>query len=503
MNFSNRSPFLPRLILGVFCLAAPAWVRAGEEPPKVYVILWFDTEDYILPASDDAAKRVAEFLTKEHIRGTFKVVGEKARTLERRGRQDVIAALKQHEIGYHSNFHSVHPTPAEYLSNLGWDEGVAEFDRRERPGFDDVRRIFRATPTCYGQPGSSWAPQSYGAIRKWGMRIYLDAGSHVNLLDRPCYYCGVLNLYKLAYLLRADLKAPDKLEEAEKQFLAARQALLAEGGGIVSTIYHPCEFVHKEFWDGVNFRAGANPPRDRWQLPAAKTAEDTQAAFAVFENYVRFMKRFRDVEFITATDALKLYEDRARLREFTAGELRAIAKEARAAGWQQHAGYTLAASEVFWLLTEFAARKLAEADVDSAGLPPNDLYGPTQWAKPVETEVVTDASQFKRTVADVVDFMRKESRIPSSVWLGSVPVPPEMFLRGLSDAVQTLLDGKPLPDRIVLKPARFLPAAHIADDRPELWRWVIFPPGFHAPSLMDLAKRQAWTLKPALLATKQ
>ena len=43
-------------------------------------------------------------------------------------------------------------------------------------------------------------------------------------------------------------------------------------------------------------------------------------------------------------------------------------------------------------------------------------------------------------------------------------------------------------------------AAFVADDNPNLWRWVIFPPGFHAPALMDLAKRQAWALKPAILA---
>ena len=59
--------------------------------------------------------------------------------------------------------------------------------------------------TSYGQPGSSWAPQSYGALKRWGMDIYLDAGSHVNLDDRPCYYGGVLNFYKLAHTLRTNL----------------------------------------------------------------------------------------------------------------------------------------------------------------------------------------------------------------------------------------------------------------------------------------------------------
>ena len=279
------------------------------EPAKVYVILWFDTEDYLLPASDDAALRLANWLTKEGIRATFKVVGEKARTLEKRERKDVIAALKKHEIGYHSNYHSVQPSPALYLSNLGWDEGVAEFDRREGGGRADVERIFGQAPSCYGQPGSSWGPQSFGAMRKWGMPVYLDAGSHVGLDGKPHYFCGLLTLYQLRHQLRTDLRNPKDLEPSEEKFAAARKALLADGGGVVSIYYHPCEFVHKEFWDGVNFRNGANPPREQWKLPPQKTEEETKQAFQLFEDYIRFIKRFDDVQFITASEAAKLYRD--------------------------------------------------------------------------------------------------------------------------------------------------------------------------------------------------
>src|SRR5207248_2114991 len=161
---------------------------------------------------------------------------------EKRGRTDVIAALKKHEIGYHSNWHSVQPTPAMYLRDLGWDEGVAEFDRREGPGRADVERVFGKAPTCYGQPGPSWGPQSYG---------------------------------------------------------------------VVSIYYHPCEFVHKEFWDAVNFKGGANPPREQWKLPKAKTEEESKVSYDIFADYVRFIKRFPEVEFITASQAEKLYRDRS------------------------------------------------------------------------------------------------------------------------------------------------------------------------------------------------
>lgn len=59
----------------------------------VYLVLWFDVEDYALPQTSDVVKRLATFLTQQGIRATFRVVGEKARMLEREGRRDVIEAL--------------------------------------------------------------------------------------------------------------------------------------------------------------------------------------------------------------------------------------------------------------------------------------------------------------------------------------------------------------------------------------------------------------------------
>ncbi|MGH7194578.1 MAG: hypothetical protein ACREJM_13755, partial [Candidatus Saccharimonadales bacterium] len=226
------------LVVAIFATASANSASFAKTPPKVYVVLWFDTEDYMLPASDDAALRLADFLSREGVRATFKVVGEKARTLVARERYDVITALKKHEIGYHSNWHSVQPSPAMYMSTLGWDDGVDEFDRREGPGRADVERVFGQPPSCYGQPGSSWGPQTFGGMRRWKMPVYLDAGSHVSLDGKPHFFCGLLTLYKLAHTLRTDLSGESALRAAEDRFQNARQALLEEGGGLVSIYYH-------------------------------------------------------------------------------------------------------------------------------------------------------------------------------------------------------------------------------------------------------------------------
>src|SRR5437764_1444176 len=429
MPATLRRPLLA--LLGLFLLAPAA--GAAEAPARVYVVLWFDTEDYILPASDDAALRVAEFLTAEKVRATFKVVGEKARTLKRRKRADVIAALKKHEIGYHPNYHSVQPAPALYLSNLGWDEGVAEFDRREKPGYDDVVRIFGTKPTCYGQPGSSWGPQSYGAMKKWGMGVYLDAGSHVNLDDRPCYYGGILNLYKLEHTLRADLVQPEKLKEAQDRFVKSRKKLLSEGGGVVSIYYHPCEFVHKTFWDGVNFSHGANPPRAEWKKPPMKTEEETRTAFEIFERFITFIKEQPDVVFITATDAAKLYADKAQGRSFSPAELKEIAGKVNdQLTFQRRGDHALAASEVFALTNRYFLDLVAGKP--QAVVNTGSLVGPNRAGPELKAALETDWSQLTRTAADVQDYLAKQQRIPSTVWLGSVGVPPEAYLATVAKA---------------------------------------------------------------------
>src|SRR5215472_7165718 len=141
MTFLMKPGFTFPLIVLAF-LSCPMPLAQANQPPRVNVILWFDTEDYLLPADDDACKRLAQMLTERHIRATFKLVGEKARVLEHRGRRDVISALKKHAIGFHANFHSVHPTPTEYLADCGLVDGMAEFARREGGGAGDVRRIF-------------------------------------------------------------------------------------------------------------------------------------------------------------------------------------------------------------------------------------------------------------------------------------------------------------------------------------------------------------------------
>ncbi|MBI4603228.1 MAG: hypothetical protein HY721_14835 [Planctomycetes bacterium] len=503
--------------LGVLGASCPDLVSGAAEGP-VRVILWFDTEDYLLPASDDAALRLARLLSARGVRATFKVVGEKARVLERRGRRDVIEALRSHDIGYHANYHSVHPAPAEYLAACGWLDGLAEFVRREGPGAEDVRRIFGVpTLSCYGQPGSSWGPQTLGALRSIGVApggvpCYVDEGSHVGMGGVPFWYCGALVVYDMEpNVTRMDLHRPEALEEGCAAFRKVHDRLAAEGGGLISVYYHPCEWVHREFWDGVNFRRGANPPREAWKEPPRRPAAETEAAFARFEKYVDFQLGL-GAKHVTASDLPGLYPDRVRSEGLDLAALGRVARAlegAGAAGYvRDESGAILSAADHLAALAALLAGAIAKGKLPERVEVPS-IFGPSE--PPPETEVEElPWPAFRDALLDVHDVILRRGQVPSAVFAGVRKIAPADFLVALAGAARHAIEaardgqggrgGKPLfPETVkVPKGTRIASEKHVAEDAPGLFGgWVIHPEGFRAPRIVEQARLQAWTLKPA------
>jgi peptidoglycan/xylan/chitin deacetylase (PgdA/CDA1 family) len=477
--------------------------RQGTSPP-IYVTLWFDTEDYILPQDDDATKRLAEMLTRLGVRATFKIVGEKARVLESRGRRDVIAALERHAIGYHSNTHSQQPTIAVYLQNAGWEDGRAEFYRREVQGVRDIERVFGVTPVAYGQPGSAWAPQAYPALRDMHIGMYLDESDHVGIDDQPFYYGGMLNVFKMrSNLARMDLSGGASLANGKSTFTKAYEQLRRKGGGTISIYYHPNEWVQTEFWDAVNFRRGANPARAEWKMPGTRPAAETEQAFHDFDQYIRFIKAQPGVRFVTATELMTIYGDAAMTRSFRQEDLLGFARSMQKdITFQRLDGYALSAADVFGLLTDAMAAFIERNELPSA-TKVTVLYGPARMYTP-PTAGSTHSSSFRwdafaQAVRDTADFCRTSHRLPDEVWIGAESLSPADYLATLARALEDLIASGKAPADVSRREGHYTADGYVADDSPALWNWPIFPEGFHAPRIMELARLQAWTLKPAVL----
>ena len=462
-----------RLILILLCIAAG--LAAAESP--VYVVLWFDTEDYIEPSSDDAALRLATDLTGLGVRATFKVVGEKARVLEQRGRQDVIRALGRHDIGYHAENHSIQPAPAVYLRDMGWLDGAAEFERREGRGVADIQRIFGVTPSCYGQPGSSWGPQSYRALLRLGIPMYLDEGTQVALDAQPFWFGGLLHVFAMErFLIRPELNDDSKLPATFARFDQVAAELRAKGGGVISSYYHPNEFVTTEFWDGVNFARGASRERAEWQRPKTRTPEESERCYRVLTAYVKHALAVPGVKFVTARELLKLYAPAVNPQPPGSAE----------SAQQLRGG-------IRFLTTKSGNYSAAELLLSMLGLKPMAVEGPLARTESNLRSGEIPKPMFDRARLDAVNFIERNGRLPSEVWIGSERL-------SLADFAATLAANEgSTAATITMQKGTLEIEKYVSNDPVKSFQWSIHPPGFSAPGLLDLARLQAWTLKPAVL----
>jgi hypothetical protein len=405
------------------------------------------------------------------VRATFKVVGEKARVLEARGRKDVIRALGKHDVGYHSNFHSRQPTPALYLRSMGWLDGAAEFERRERPGVADIQRIFGVTPSCYGQPGSSWGPQSYPALLRLGIPVYLDEAEQVGIDDQPFWFGGMLNVFHMGrYLVRPTLQ--DENQTFEK-FDQAAGELAARGGGVISTYFHPAEFVTSAFWD-LNFAKGANPEPADWKNPPRRTAEESERAYRILVRYVEHAKARGDVRFITARDLPLLYES-------------AVVRGADRAQVARH----MAERQTF-LVTDRGVLSAADMLQVLLGMEPAAVAGPVARGETTYHETTIPRPAFEHAKADTADILRANRRLPSDVWIGSKKLT-------LADFAATLGADDGASSSVTVHKGNTEMEKYVATDATRTFSWPIHPEGFSAPELLEMARLQAWTLKPARL----
>jgi hypothetical protein len=440
---------------------------AAADPP-IYHFLWFDTEDFIEEATDDDALRLAEGLTARGIPATFKIVGAKARGFVDRKRGDVLKALSRHDIGYHTEWHSVPPHPAMYLDGMGLLDGAREFERRESDSFHMMERLFGVTPSCYGQPGGSWAPQTNLTMRKWGVKAHMDDGSHLGYNDQPFWYGGMLYIFNLGpFTVRTGIDSAADLARAIAEWDASVRLLRERGGGVMQTYYHPTEFSTTEFWDAVNFRHGASPRRADWKRPARRTPELRERAYRLFFAFIDHVSKTPGLKSLTARQAPAYFQPQ--VTEPPIASARKLAGSIDA-----HDGYS-AAELVLRLL------QLPLAYVDGPATRMATAPGPGTIAR----------ADFDSAIQGARGFIARNSRLPDAVWAGSRRI-------SIGDFAATLAadEGK---GEVTLRRGVLNIEKRITTGTREAYDWEIHPDGFAPEALLDLARLQTWTIKPAQL----
>jgi hypothetical protein len=480
-------------LLVVLALSAACPGRAQR--PKTYLVVTFDTEDYITPEAeriDDIPKWLAEAMTEEGVTGTFFVIGEKARSLEKRGRRDVIAAMARHDIGSHTDFGSVHPTVTEELEKAGWDDGVRLMSGQESAGIRQLARIFGVPVTTLARHGGSYGPQLVAALGRLGAGYQ---GSPASLPGHDVvWFCNALNFsaqyagFDDAYY-RDDLFEPvfDKLKAEFPERVRTSEVLALFAG-------HPTKIRAEEFWD-LNFYAGKNTPPEEWRTPQLRPQATMATAQKNFHRMMRWLKGRDDVEITTYRELMKVY---GRQKEtITRAELRAIAE----ATLKTRA---LAPSEDFSPAEAFSGLARAIAGYQKNGAVPESLdvihpLGPLEMP-PAQPAILSTSLQSVYGLARVAnEHIERTGNLPSILPLDSGRIGAGSMFRMFSEAYLDMASGTPRPvyDVSEFEPYPGTNEKKITDEIEGYKTWPVHRPDLDMSRIVEFTKLQLWTLKPA------
>lgn len=335
--------------------------------------------------------------------------------------------------------------------------------------------------------------------------VCAEIGTHIGLQDKPFWAANVLNVYEMGeYYTDMALHDPAALEPAKAKVSQIVERLRGEGGGLISIGYHPCDWVHRQFWDATNFRHGANPPREQWKAPPQRPAEETERAFAQFAEYIDHIRSL-GVQFVTAGELPAIYADRLRTEGVTEPELLQLARtlaDDRATGvdFQIMNGRSVSPADQFELLTA-AVGNLAEGGPTAFPLKAGGILGPdSPPGQDVQGGRTITWEAFRDAVVDVRDYLRAHNRVPPRVFIGADYVAPADFLGGLAAAWCHYAEHHSRPPEGVRlgKNRAVLTERHVAEKPVTPFTWSIHKPNLSLARILDVARLQAWTLKPAI-----
>ncbi|MDA4111548.1 MAG: hypothetical protein OK439_03355 [Thaumarchaeota archaeon] len=473
----------------------------------VLAVLWFDTEDFVNPETDDAPLRIANLMEKNGVRVVFKIVGEKLRALKDHKRTDVLEAMSRHDIGYHSNTHSIHPIICEYVGDSTWDEGEKEFEENERAGFEEIKGSFGRELSCYGHPGTSWVPQAYPVLKRWNIPVYLDETSTISPLnERPFWYGNVLNLMCLgSNVLTLDAgvslrNLPDDwLDKVPGEFKRIYEKLRSEDQvGLISVFCHPTTYVTSEWWERKNFLDGKNPPGMKPAKASLKIKSRSEEDLRNLDSFVKMVKELPDIHFVAASDALEIYKDKADSHHFTIDELRTLCEKS-----VDEVNYLQVSQEIWVSAAEIYGMVLiALNEFREKGVLPQSLscphpLGPTSFPKANFQIASWDLGTFLDACRKEIDRTIDSGYISGTINVGAVNLSPVDFFATCCWTFVEIANDR-IPRRVEAKQGNFEVAKMVTDEGAKKdWSYPHYAKGFSAPKQTELARLQTWTLKPA------
>ncbi len=144
------------------------------------------------------------------------------------------------------------------------------------------------------------------------------------------------------------------------------------------------------------------------------------------------------------------------------------------------------------MITDHGVLSAAEMLQILLGMEPAIVEGPSARATTTSHLEEIPQAAFERAKVDAAGFIRANHRLPAEVWIGSEKL-------SLADFAATLAGDDGAASAIAVRKGNLEIEKYVSNDAWGSFAWPIHPEGFRAPELLEMARLQAWTLKPARL----
>jgi len=271
-------------------------------------LLTFDTEDFISGNSVPVLHWILERLKKHDLEALFFVTGHMAETLQ--NFPTVIDLVTEHQIGYHSSSHSVHPAIFEFTDVEDYKEAYKNSLEREtahinpctgeiegKGGILALKRLFpRKHIESFRAPGHCWTPPHLEALKTLGINFDFSAdlsSTPINFKDTTFYPYPVLGHWE---------------GKAWEQRLLLASILKKK---LIVLTCHPSLLVNKTEWDSIYFDSN---PKTLTPPPPRNPAE-ARHLLHNFDSLLSNISKLRKMQIIDTTPKLESTNTALKLNE--------------------------------------------------------------------------------------------------------------------------------------------------------------------------------------------
>jgi peptidoglycan/xylan/chitin deacetylase (PgdA/CDA1 family) len=267
-------------------------------PRKLF--LTFDVEDFISRSSITALQTVLELLKKHRLKALFFITGHMAEKL--RDFPHVLEMLDEHQIGYHSSGHSVHPTVFEFTDVEDYGKAHEISLKRETShinpltgetegigGIKALRDLFPDKQiAAFRAPGNCWSPPHLEALKSLGITYDFSA----DIAKNPVDYKGI-TFYPYQIIGQLEGKASDY----RSLFLSLRHK-------VIVTNMHPSLLFYQSEWDAIYHKS--NP--QKLTEPQMRSQAEITLLINKFDMFLKEVSCLQKIGLVEVTPQLEKAE---------------------------------------------------------------------------------------------------------------------------------------------------------------------------------------------------